>query len=786
MGNDKNKKAKATEVSKVVEDPTPQELEQDYSYLYRKNKNGQTPADIAYQAYLNKEPIKFHTNKPYSDINASKGGEAKEFETGEFSEKYEGGYDIEIPYEEWGRIYDRANRYFGSDVSPKSNALYDEYKAAWDMPNETEAERDARKEAVFKAAYNAMASNENLLGYLPHNADGSRPFTVKRTEGYKAEIKPSERGEQAGKAPLPERRGIYGYVWDNNRPGDKSESWEKNGKWIHIDHGELGGEHLREEKRRIIQGEKPSWHEKGKAEGARKDVDETSDEQVTPVTPAIIKEQATDANDIANSNIATNDARLNHIINRNIAAIDNDTSNDIDEQTKRDEEDLDKILDNPAPASTPAPAPAPTTEQTPAQETIESTRTIAPAPAPQKLVSDEDLNKIKTSIVDPKTGEDIKWWEESVEGEDDEIMAKIKQEEKQLDTEIANAKTLVNDAVQRSNISSVYNPAIYELGNTITNLEERKKNAEKEDEVMQRKARNMQMIAGISDSLTALANLIGTSKGGNNINLGTGALTPLQQRAEAARLERKADIKSISDRLDQYKAQQQQMKLNKGVALANYEQNKENARIAAEKEAAKQAYKSYEDALRRATQIEMNNARIASNENIAAAKIQADLAKEAAKAEEDKKKAEKKAAEEAAKNTSTYIFTDKDASGKTIQTKYSISKKDEEAILRRFNEFIEKDKKENPLNQAFVKALSDWEKLSRANLSGLGSMTQEEKNAFYALVQASPSIRAEIERNGIKENVVSKSQQGQSNAGGNAGDNQDATDKLLDANQVGE
>lgn len=367
-----------------------------------------------------------------------------------------------------------------------------------------------------------------------------------------------------------------------------------------------------------------------------------------------------------------------------------------------------------------------------------------------------------------------------LKGEDIEVKDPL------VSTELNKAQKVYDENKVKNTINDVYNQGLMDFGAEISKWEEAKRNAEKEDEVMQRKARNMQMIAGISDSLTAIANLIGTSKGGNNINLGTGALTPLQQRAEAARLERKADIKSISDRLDQYKAQQQQMKLNKGLALANYEQNKENARIAAEKEAAKQAYKSYEDALNRANQREMNNARIASNENIAAAKIQADLAKEAAKAEEDKKKAEKKAAEEAAKNTSTYIFTDKDASGKTIQTKYSISKKDEEAILRRFNEFIEKDKKENPLNQAFVKALSDWEKLSRANLAGLGSMTQEEKNAFYALVQASPSIRAEIERNGIKEDVVSKSQQGQSNASGNAGDNQDATDKLLDANQVGE
>lgn len=76
------------------------------------------------------------------------------------------------------------------------------------------------------------------------------------------------------------------------------------------------------------------------------------------------------------------------------------------------------------------------------------------------------------------------------------------------------------------------------------------------------------MIAGISDGLASLANLIGVGQGGTNINMGTGALTPLQQRVEAARLERKADIKDIDERLEQYQRQLDQMKMQKGVAIS--------------------------------------------------------------------------------------------------------------------------------------------------------------------------------------------------------------------------
>lgn len=117
-------------------------------------------------------------------------------------------------------------------------------------------------------------------------------------------------------------------------------------------------------------------------------------------------------------------------------------------------------------------------------------------------------------------------------------------------------------------IAKSYDDSISQLGLTIKGLEGRKAQAQQQDEVAQRRSRNMQMIAGISDGLASLANLIGVGQGGTNINMGTGALTPLQQRVEAARLERKADIKDIDERLEQYQRQLDQMKMQKGVAVS--------------------------------------------------------------------------------------------------------------------------------------------------------------------------------------------------------------------------
>lgn len=118
-----------------------------------------------------------------------------------------------------------------------------------------------------------------------------------------------------------------------------------------------------------------------------------------------------------------------------------------------------------------------------------------------------------------------------------------------LDTEMSKVNTIINDLTTARNT------------------------AKENDEVANRRSRSMKMIAGISDGLASLANMIGVAKGGSNIDMGTGSLTPLQQNLEKARLERKADIKSIDDRLEQYANQMRQMQ------VAKFGQEKEDERL---------------------------------------------------------------------------------------------------------------------------------------------------------------------------------------------------------------
>lgn len=157
-------------------------------------------------------------------------------------------------------------------------------------------------------------------------------------------------------------------------------------------------------------------------------------------------------------------------------------------------------------------------------------------------------------------------------GADDLTNAALNRQSKQEEsTKITNA------------ISDAYYSPIRDLTNKTSEMLAKRNAIKEQDEVAQRRGRSMQMIAGISDGLASLANLIGVGQGGTNIDMGTGSLTPLAQKLEAARQERKADIKSIDDRLEQANNQLMQMKLAKGTAIA---QAKEKEAERAERKAA--------------------------------------------------------------------------------------------------------------------------------------------------------------------------------------------------------
>lgn len=130
-----------------------------------------------------------------------------------------------------------------------------------------------------------------------------------------------------------------------------------------------------------------------------------------------------------------------------------------------------------------------------------------------------------------------------------------------------------------STLRKAYDPQIEALGTTIGEMQKAYDKAKEQDKVTQRRERNMQMIAGISDGLSALANLIGTgSYGSSHINLKEAFANPvLQKKFEEAQKERKKDIKDINERLSQKEKELLAMKLAYGKDVSSLLADKERA-----------------------------------------------------------------------------------------------------------------------------------------------------------------------------------------------------------------
>lgn len=294
-------------------------------------------------------------------------------------------------------------------------------------------------------------------------------------------------------------------------------------------------------------------------------------------------------------------------------------------------------------------------------------------------------------------------------------------------------------------IHNAYADGIQKTTDLVNTLTQKKKDAQLQDATAQRKARSMQMVAGISDGLANLANLMGVGGigniggMGNNIDLGGGALTPLQQKMEAARLERKADIKSIDDRLDQANNQLLQMKLARGGALASAVQKDIEAKRAAEAAAAKRANElnlkmldiQAKGALQEDQQAHDAEMKKKQNETtIRSAQIKAGQSGDKTKPDQ-------------------YILTTEDGG----QIRYDVDAKTNDAILNNFASAIEADlatdTSSDEVPSEFRKAYNNYSDLS--SKVGLGLATKEQaEDAKKRLIQASPTLRANIERHGKK------------------------------------
>ena len=305
---------------------------------------------------------------------------------------------------------------------------------------------------------------------------------------------------------------------------------------------------------------------------------------------------------------------------------------------------------------------------------------------------------------------------------------------------------------------------ITKWGKKISELEEHKKKLLEQDETAKRRGRSMKMIAGISDGLASLANLIGVgSYGSSHINTGD-ALTPLDKKLEAARLERKADIKSIDDRLDQYRNQvsrlrqqredqaYQSAEAEKGRQFQATEAQKGRTFQAAEGEK-ERTWKSSESVKergfkekvedikdRRAREKQAQDLEFKKSENDKNRKSREGIA--AADRASRERLAREKAQKETDKNTTEFILTDKDGR----ESKIGMPKKTSEAIMNDFENIISKDLKD-PNNTALVEAYAKYQELVTKR-GVLGGDTKEILDARKALISLSPSMQERIRKYG--------------------------------------
>jgi hypothetical protein len=295
-----------------------------------------------------------------------------------------------------------------------------------------------------------------------------------------------------------------------------------------------------------------------------------------------------------------------------------------------------------------------------------------------------------------------------------------------------------------------------DLSDKIKSWEDARRVAKEQDAVAQKASRSMKMISGISDGLTALVNLMGTAKGGSNIDLGTGSLTPLAKRLEEARKERKADIKSIDDKLDTYAKQFDALR------LAKYKQDKATEAASAEftRQMALEDYKHKQN-------LELVDAKAKAAESLARTKAEDKATLEADKAawksyEEEMERAWKSeeneldrendlaVAETRSKGKRSGTGTGKgsitpvsfyDADGKEIS--YNVPTRRLAVINKNAMLFVEKDIAAG--NTALATALQEYTTTSM--LAQNGVKTKEEvAAALNKVLRLSPTYRAEIKK----------------------------------------
>ena len=287
-----------------------------------------------------------------------------------------------------------------------------------------------------------------------------------------------------------------------------------------------------------------------------------------------------------------------------------------------------------------------------------------------------------------------------------------------------------------SALRKAYDPQLAALEDAYNKMAEAKKKAEEEDKVTQRRERNMQMIAGISDGLVGLANLIGTgSYGSSHINLKEAFANPvLAKKFEEAQKERKKDIKDIADRLTQKEKEMLAMKLAYGKDVSSLLADKEKAaEDRAFRTSERLATQEYQDSVREDTQthqatMQEDAQAFTAEENKKDRNARADIAKNNALA--DITKTQIRYGTGAGKDKTTFVFDDP-VSGNMRSINLS-----DKSLTNILAAYLPEAIKRGEITADEVANAKNWEtnEVSKTNLLGMVNKSSVMRQALLAAV----------------------------------------------------
>lgn len=178
--------------------------------------------------------------------------------------------------------------------------------------------------------------------------------------------------------------------------------------------------------------------------------------------------------------------------------------------------------------------------------------------------------------------------------------AELKAQEAAAASEVLNQAerdALVASQAAETAALGAYNQAQYKNQGEIISAAEAKMNEAKQmDETARRRENAFRYISGLGDTLSGVANLVGTAHGAANQQQ-TYNSHAVVQKAEAARKARKLEMDDLSKRLDEMKARQRDLQAAGSLKEAELKvkQDKETAALAASQRKAADEAKRYAD-----------------------------------------------------------------------------------------------------------------------------------------------------------------------------------------------